>query len=164
MRTRTCRRPRDGRLPSVHARELAQAAPVVKLDDEAVRALGTLADSGLPGLVIETDGSFIVVPASQVLRVALPRYVLDDAALARVWDEASADGLARRLVGRRVADLVAVLERDDDEPSHTVDGDANLVEIAAVMAAAHVPLVAVVDNDRLLGVVTVNNLIGHLRA
>lgn len=143
---------------------MAQAAPVVKLGDDAAQALGTLADSGLPGLVIQTDGSFIVVPASQVLRVALPTYVLDDAALARVWDEASADGLARRLAGRRVADLVAALDRDDDEPGHTVDGEANLVEIAAVMAVAHVPLVAVVDKDRLLGVVTVNNLLGHLRA
>ena len=39
-----------------------------------------------------------------------------------------------------------------------------MVELAAVMAAAHLPLVAVVEDGRLLGVVTVDDLLGRLLA
>lgn len=148
----------------MRARDLVTRAPLVSLTTPAPAALRILADSGLPGLVLQDGASFVVVPASQVLRVALPRYVLDDAALGRVWDEASADGLTDRLTGRTAADLLSAQDRSDDKPPHTVDGDANMVEIAAVMAAAHVPLVAVVDRGEFLGVVTTNSLIGHLLA
>jgi CBS domain-containing protein len=37
-----------------------------------------------------------------------------------------------------------------------------VVEVAAVMAAAHVPLVAVVEDGRYIGVITVNRLVGCL--
>lgn len=121
-----------------------------------------MASSDLPGMAVAVDDSFVVVPASQVLRVALPRYVLDDPALGRVWDEESADRSADRLVGRRVSDLLASLAAVDDAPSHVVDGDATAVEIAAVMAAAHIPMVVVVDDGALLGVVTARRLIAHL--
>jgi CBS domain-containing protein len=143
----------------MRARELAQPTQLLALDTPALDAMRMLADSQLPGLVIALHKGFVVVPASQVLRVALPRYVLDDAALGRVFDETSADALAARLEGRTIADLARSLEPDDDGPDHYVDGDANAVEIAAVMAAAHVPLVAVVDAGEFLGVVTVNQLI-----
>ena len=141
---------------------MTQSASAVRPGADAALALKTLASSGLPGLVVDAGGSFVVVPASQMLRVVLPRYVLDDPALGRVWDEVSADGLADRLAGRHVSDLIDALGWDDNGPRHMVDGDATVVEIAAVMAAAHVPLVAVVDRGTLLGVVTVNRLIQHL--
>ncbi len=66
--------------------------------------------------------------------------------------------------GERVADLVAALDLDDDVPEPAVDGDATVVEIAAVMTAAHVPLVAVVGRGHFVGVVTVNGLVGRLLA
>lgn len=146
----------------MRARDLSRTVPVVRPEDHADAALRLLASSGLPGLVVAEHGSFIVIPASQVMRVVLPRYVLDDPALGRVWDEVSADDLAARLAGKHVSDLITSLDLDDERPSHMVDGDATVVEIAAVMAAAHVPLVAVVDRGKLLGVVTVNRLIQHL--
>jgi len=124
-----------------------------------MRRLGA---SGLPGLVVRTGKSFVVVPGSQVLRVALPRYVLDDSALGRVWDEASADKLAERLAGLCVSDLLAALDTDDDAPQAIVDGDATAVEVAAVMAVAHLPLVVVVEDGALVGVVTASRLIAHL--
>jgi hypothetical protein len=70
-----------------------------------------------------------------VLRVVLPQYVLDDPSLGRAWDEASADALAGRLEGRRVADLVSALGLSRNLPEPVVDGDSTLVEIAEVMAA-----------------------------
>lgn len=158
--------PRGWQTVGMRARDMAQPTEVIRLDTPALDALRALADSQLPGLVIALKDSFVVVPASQVLRVALPQYVIDDAALGRVWDEPSADALAARLAGRTLADLARALDpsRDDERPDHIVDGEANIVEIAAVMAAAHVPLVAVVDEGTLLGVITVNQLIGSVLA
>lgn len=137
-------------------------ADMVGPSDDAEAAIRLLLASGLPGLAVYVDRSFVVVPASEVFRAALPRYVLDDPALGRVWDEASADRSFARLAGRRVADLLADLDTDDDAPRHVVDGSATTVEIAAVMAAAHVPMVVVVERGALLGVITVTDLITRL--
>ncbi len=146
----------------MRARDLAEPAPVVEVGAPADAGLATLARSGLPGLVVRDGDSFVVVPASQALRVALPRYVLDDASLGRVWDERSADALAARLRERTVADLVAALDRPVRRA--WVDGDATTVEIAAVMAAGRLPLVAVLDAGAFLGVVTVHGLLDRLLA
>ena len=148
----------------MRARDLAQSAPFVGPDDPAIDALRVLTSAGLPGVVVRDGSTFAVIPASQVLRVLLPQYVLDDPSLGRVWDEASADSLMVRLADRRVTDLVRALGLDDEMPEPAVDGDATLVEVAAVMAAARVPLVAVVDDGHFVGVVTVNHLVGHLIA
>ena len=86
----------------------------------------------------------------------------DDPSLARVWDEASADALSTKLDALTVADLVLALDRPERAPDSAVDGDATVVECAAVMSAAHVPLVAVVDGGAFVGVVTVNNLVDRL--
>ncbi|MGY4642871.1 CBS domain-containing protein [Cellulomonas sp. URHB0016] len=144
----------------MHARDLARHVDVLVPSDPLTAAFQRIESSSLPGLVVRTRDGFVVVPASQVLRVALPRYVLDDPALGRVWDESSADAVAARLASLQVSDLLAAQERPGRP--HGVDGDATLVEIAAVMAAAHVPLVVVVEDDALLGVVTAHQLIGHL--
>ncbi|NMM17878.1 MAG: CBS domain-containing protein [Cellulomonas sp.] len=146
----------------MRARELAQPVEVVGPTDDVATAMRLVPSSGLPGLVVAVGDSLVVVPASQVLRVALPRYVLDDPALAWVWDEASADRLAERLAGLRVADLLGALETDADGPSAVVDGDATAVEVAAVMAAEHIPLVLVVDGGVLVGAVTASALIAYL--
>lgn len=151
-----------GRLRDVRARDLVVAAPVLDSSAPAVDALRAMAGSGLPGLVVRSGDRYVVIPASQVLRVALPRYVLDDPSLARVWDDESAEELTSRLTGLTVTDLVAALERPDRPAEPRVDPDATSVEIAAVLSSARVPLVAVVDGDRFLGVVTVNRLVHHL--
>jgi CBS domain-containing protein len=148
----------------MRARDLAESAPVVSPDDPLIEAFSILTSAGLPGVVVHDDGTYTVVPASRSLRVLLPQYVLDDASLGRVWDEASADELASRLAGRHVSDLVSAMEFSDEDPEPAVDGDATLVEIAAVMQAARVPLVAVIDEGRFVGVVTVNRLVRHLMA
>lgn len=148
----------------MRARDLAESAPVVSGDDPLIEAFSILTSAGLPGVVVHDDGVFTVVPASRSLRVLLPQYVLDDPSLGRVWDEASADELATRLSGRFVSDLVSAMEFSDEDPEPAVDGDATLVEIAAVMSAARVPMVAVVDDGQFMGVVTVNRLVRHLIA
>ncbi len=63
-----------------------------------------------------------------------------------------------------MGELIAALDRPDDAPEPTVDPDATSVEIAAVMSTARVPMVAVVDRGRYVGVVTVSRLVAHLLA
>lgn len=148
----------------MRAGALAVAAPLLRFDDSAVDALRTLTTSALPGIVAFDGARYTVIPGSQVLRIALPRYILDDPALARVWDEASADALATRLRERTVADLVAALDRPARQPEPSVDSHATTIEVAAVMSAARVPLVAVVDGTEYVGVITVNALVEALIA
>jgi CBS domain-containing protein len=146
----------------MRARDLAEEAPFVSPQDPMAEAFRVLTTAGLPGVVVHDNGTYRVIPASRSLRVLLPQYVLDDPSLGRVWDEASADTIAERLADRTVQDLVDAMERDDEDPEPRVDGDATSVEIAAVMSAARVPLVAVVDGGRFIGVVTVNRLVRQL--
>jgi CBS domain-containing protein len=137
-------------------------APTVAPSTPVPEALRAMIESRLPGVVVREEGAFTVVPASQVLRVVLPPYVLADPSLGRVWDESSADELVARARGLTVRDLLAALP--EGGAAATVDPDATAVEIAAVLSSAHVPLVAVIDRDELVGVVSVNRLAEALLA
>jgi CBS domain-containing protein len=75
-----------------------------------------------------------------------------------VIDEAAADLLSRRLQDRRALDLLV----DADGPPPQIEGDATLVEVASVMVWLHVPLVAVVEDDRLLGAISIDELLSRL--
>ena len=148
----------------MHARDLAEAFPVVRLDDDALEATRMLTDQGLPGLVVvdEHGGPLVVLPASQVLRFALPEYIEEDPALARVYGEREADTFCKELVGRRVRELMPgrqyLPKRDRDRP--VVPAAATLIEVASVMTRQHSPVVAVVDDEQILGVITVHRLLG----
>ena len=155
---------RFGQTDAVRARDLLIDSPLVGPTTPAQEALRVLATAGRPGLVVRDGERYTVVPASQVLRLLLPRYVLDDPSLGRVFDEAGADDLVARVRDRTVGELIAALDRPDDAPEPTVDPDATSVEIAAVMSSARVPMVAVVDRGRYIGVVTVARLVEHLLA
>jgi CBS domain-containing protein len=145
----------------VLARELADADfPTVGLDDDAAAAARLLAERRLPGLVV-VDAAGLphsVLPGSQVLRFVIPGYVQDDPMLARVYDERHADLLTGKLAGTPVRALLRV---ERTEPP-VVDGKSTTVEIAAVMARLHSPLVAVTEHGRYLGVVTVSSLLGRM--
>ena len=84
---------------SVRARDLAQDLPAVGPDDSALDAARLIAERRLPGIaVVDADGRPVaVLPASQVLRFVVPGYVQEDPSLARVLDEAGADGCALRV-------------------------------------------------------------------
>ena len=147
----------------MRARELAQRDfPQVSLDSDAVEAARLLSRERLPGLVVlDTDGHpYTVLPGSQVLRFLVPRYVQDDPPLARAFDERASDELCAKLAKRTVGDLLP--DKHDVDPTPIVAPDATVIEIAAVMARMHSPVVAVVDGGEVLGAITVRRLLDHL--
>jgi CBS domain-containing protein len=148
----------------MRARDLAEPFPVVHLDTSALEASRLLVDQSLPGLVVvDREGvPLVILPGSQVLRFALPEYVEEDRSLASVFSEADADKFCQALRGRTVAELMPSKQFMPQKSSvrPIVAPDANLMEIAAVMADQHSPVVAVVDDGEIVGVITVHRLLG----
>ena len=146
----------------MRARDLAEEFPVVDLDTDAMAAARLMGQKRLPGLIVcGNDGRpYTVLPGSQVLRFIIPNYVQEDLALARVYNEQASDELLGKLTTSTVRDLLPG-ERDVDELP-IVDHDATTIEVAAVMARMHSPIVAVTDGETLLGAITVSRLLEHL--
>jgi CBS domain-containing protein len=143
----------------MHAIEMAEDFPVVSSDSDAWTAVTLLAERRLPGLVVtDTQGTPVsVLPASQVVRILVPSYVQDDPSLAGVLSESMCDRVASKLRGKTVRALVPA---DGPEPA-LVKTDDTIVEVAAVMARLRSPLAAVMDGDKLVGVITASRLL-HL--
>jgi CBS domain-containing protein len=77
-----------------------------------------------------------------------------------VYDEKASDELFGRLSGSTVKDVLPRPQDVDELP--VVDPDATTIEVAAVMAGMHSPVVAVVDGDEILGAITVSRLLDHV--
>ena len=141
----------------MRAADLAEDYPVVTVDSDALDAARLLAQHRLPGIVV-TDRSgkpFAVLPASQVVRFIVPRYVQDDPSLAGVLNESMADRAADKLGGKKVGDVL---------PDHLTNipsahADDTIIEVAAVMARLRSPLMAVVKDGKLFGVITASHLL-----
>ena len=121
--------------------------------------------------MVVTDSSeepYAVLPASQVVRFLVPAYVQDDPGLARVLTESMADHAAERLNGKTIRDMLP--KKGQQIP--VADADDTLIEVAETMARLHSPLVAVVKDGKLHGVITASRLLaealkerrGHLTA
>jgi predicted transcriptional regulator len=133
------------------------------MDDDALDAVRMMAEQRLPGIVVcERSGRPTrILPGSQVLRFVIPRYVQDEAALARVISERASDRLLGELVGKKVRD---VLSQPPDVDLAVVNPDDTVLEIAVLMARTHSPLVAVVEDNLLIGCVTLPRLLDVLLA
>jgi CBS domain-containing protein len=147
----------------VIARDLAMPYPSIGMDDDALDAVRMMAEQRLPGIVVcEPSGRPTrILPGSQVLRFVIPRYVQDEAALARVISERASDRLLGELVGTKVRD---VLSQPPDVDLAVANPDDTVLEIAVLMARTHSPLVAVVEDDLLVGCVTLPRLLDVLLA
>jgi CBS domain-containing protein len=144
----------------MRARELASEFPTVTLETDALVAARLLADQNLPGLIVVDDKGRpdTILPGTQVLRFAIPRYVQDDPKLAAVVDEVSADAFCQALAGTPVRELLPTKARE----LPVVDGDDTVLEIAALMARARTPVVAVVEGGRMVGAVTLDSLLDRM--
>jgi CBS domain-containing protein len=141
----------------VHARDIAEDFPVVGLDSSAIDAARLLAEHRLPGVVVtdESGHPAAVLPASQVVRFIVPGYVQDDPSLAGVLNESMADRCAEKLGGKKVREVLP--EHLRDVP--TVDANDTIIEVAAIMARHRSPLLAVVKDGELQGVITASRLL-----
>jgi CBS domain-containing protein len=141
----------------MRAEDMAEDFPVISVDSDALDAARMLAEHGLPGLLV-TDASgrpYAVLPASQVVRFIVPRYVQDDPSLAGVLNESMADRAAEKLSGKKVRDVL---------PDHLINvppakADDTIIEVAALMARLRSPLIAVVKDGKLHGVITASRLL-----
>ncbi|MEU7004358.1 CBS domain-containing protein [Nonomuraea sp. NPDC046570] len=146
----------------MRARDLLAPFPTVTFDTPVIEAARLLADQDLPGLIVVDDRGLpsSILPGTQVLRLAVPGYCQDDPTLARVVDEQHADVFLTSLAGRTVREALPVERRE----LPVTDPEATVLELAALMARTHSPLVAVVSGDRLLGAVTLQALVDGLLA
>ncbi|MFI6012622.1 CBS domain-containing protein [Streptomyces sp. NPDC051243] len=149
----------------MRARDLAQPYASVSTDTDALEAVRLLVEHGLPGLLVADPAGqpFAMLPACDVVRTLLPRYVQEDPVLAAVVDEPHADHLCRALAGRALADRLPMGR--PFLPAATPDRTA--VELAELMARTRSPLIAVIERDadgpgRFLGVVTAAHLLKRL--
>ncbi|NUL08477.1 CBS domain-containing protein [Streptomyces lunaelactis] len=148
----------------MRARDLAVEYETVSVDSDALEAARLMAEHQLPGLLVldENGEPKAILPASQMIKVLVPTYVLEDPALAAVVDEKHAARLCRPLVGRPVGDC---LSSKATKPPIAAPDDTAL-EVAALMAQVRSPLVAVAERDRsgthLLGVITASHLLHRL--
>jgi len=136
---------------------MAEDFPVVSIDSSALAAARMLAEHRLPGIVV-TDASgkpYAVLPASQVVRFIVPQYVQDDPALAGVLDESMADRASDKLGSKTVRDVL---------PEHLLNvpsahADDTIIEVAALMARLRSPLIAVMKDGEMYGVITASRLL-----
>lgn len=141
----------------MRAEQIAEEFPVVTAESNALDAVRLMAERRLAGLVVTDQHGCptTILPASEVVRLLVPRYVQDDPALAGVLSESMADRIADKLSGKTVA---AVLPKErPDMP--TVKAEDTTVEVAAVMAHERAPLVAVMAGKNLIGVITASRLL-----
>lgn len=130
---------------------------MVRSDSNALDAVRLMAERRLPGLVVTDDMGkpMTILPASQVVRLLIPAYVQDDPSLAGVLSESMADRIADKLGAKTVA-VVLPKERP---AMPTVNADDTIVEVAAAMARNRSPLVAVMADRDLIGVITATRLL-----
>ncbi|WP_405592256.1 CBS domain-containing protein [Streptomyces sp. NBC_01092] len=156
----------------MRARDLAVEYETVSVDSDALDAARLMAEHRLPGLLVldERGEPKAILPASQMVKVLVPAYVIEDPTLAAVVDEKHADRLCEALAGRRVGDCLS----SKAEPPPIADPDDTALEVAALMARVRSPVVAVAQRDKagprgrekertqLLGVITASHLLHEL--
>lgn len=144
----------------MRARNLASPRETIRVDASAAQAAAVLARLDVRAvLVVDETGAFEgILSDSELLRGLLPAYVEENEALARVLEESASEALYRRLESRTVGDLMPA----DREALPVVDADDTLIEVAAVMVRSRASLVGVVDGGRLVGGISVDDLVSHL--
>jgi CBS domain-containing protein len=141
----------------MRAAEIDEEFPVVDIDSPAVEAARMLVEHSLPGIVVLTaDGQpYAVLPASQVVRFIVPSYVQDDPLLAGVVVESVADRAAEKLGGKTIRELL---------PQHQLtmpaaNADDTIIEVATIMGRLRSPLIVVMKQGKLHGVITASRLL-----
>lgn len=142
------------------ARELAVPLPTVLAGAPASEAARLIADPSVRAVLVLNEGGVVrgVVSDVDLLRFLIPAYVAEAQQLAAVIDERTSDELWSRLEGRTASDLL----REEREETPEVAADDTLVEVAAAMLRTRTPAVAVREGDRVIGGITLTDLLTTL--
>ncbi|WP_435879581.1 CBS domain-containing protein [Streptomyces prunicolor] len=89
---------RARREPGVRARDLAVEYETVGLDSDAMDAARLMAEHRLPALLVvdERGTPKAILPASQMVKILVPVWVVEDPTFAAVVDDRRGDRLCRR--------------------------------------------------------------------
>jgi CBS domain-containing protein len=121
----------------VRAHDIATTIRIVRRDQSVAEASQALADSGKTGLVVADEAGHPVgvITVLDVVRLALPEYLVDDPSLAAMLDEQSIHDVVAPLRNKTLAEVIAdKTVRLRDLPD--VDPDATMLEIAAVLVGS----------------------------
>lgn len=142
------------------ARNLASPHVTIRVDAPAEEAASVLSRHDIRAvLVVDEAGAFVgVLSDSELLRALLPPVLRETEALARVLEERASEELFRLLERRTVRDLMP----GEREAVPVVEGDDTLVEVADTMVRSHASLVGVREQGRLVGGISIDDLISHL--
>lgn len=143
----------------MRARDLARRQPSVWVGAPASEAARALAETDVRALLVVDEGGRLVgvLSDSDLLRALLPSYVEEAGSLAGVLEEEAAELLWRQIQDRRVEELL-----QDREVFPQVNGGDTLVEVASVMVRSRASLVGVVEGERLVGGITISDLLSRL--
>ena len=109
-------------------------------------------------LVVDDSGKLLgVVSDAVLLRGLLPAYVQVNEQLAGVLDEHTAEKLFERVKNRVITELLRDLEE-----LPRVAGDDSLIEVSSVMLRTASPLVAVEEQGKITGGISLKDLLDHL--
>ncbi len=141
----------------MRAEDLEEQFPIVQLDSDAIDAARMIAEHSLPGVVVADTSSkpYAMILACEVLPFILPRYVQDNISLAGVMGDALADHAEENLAGKKVRDVLPKQPRKVP----CIDARDGVIKVAAEMAAHRSPLIAVIKDGRLHGVITAARLL-----
>ncbi len=150
----------------MRARDLVSSFPSASLETDALAAAVMLTEHQQAGLLVtNTAGEpYAVLPASRLIELMIPGYVMEDPNLARVIDERSTNEMRDRLSARSVGDCLP----EGSQIPPVADAQDTILEVAALMVRKQSPLVVVVEragrrgDPRLLGVVTAVELLQRL--
>ena len=142
------------------ARNLASPREIVRDDAPAVEAAAVLSRHDVRAvLVVDGSGEFVgVLSDSELLRALLPPFIAESRSLARVLEESASEALYRRVEHLTVRDLMP----DERDVPPILSGDDTLVEVADTMVRSRASLVGVLDDGRLIGGISIDDLISHL--
>ncbi|MCX4581521.1 CBS domain-containing protein [Streptomyces sp. NBC_01481] len=146
------------------ARDLAEPYPSVSTDISAVDAARLLTEHELPALLVldTAQRPYAIVQGSQLIKQLVPEYVLEDPRRAAAIDDRHLAEVTEKIAGLAVT---AWLPPRTYTPP-VVGPDAGALQVTALMARTHTPLVAVIERDgnqvRLVGAITAARLLERL--
>lgn len=140
----------------MRARDLVRPYPTLSGRAPAVEAVQLAAATSVPSfLVIGPSGALVgVLSNTDILRALLPAYVAESPSIAGVLADDEADLLWEHCRRKRIDELVT--------PDAVVAPDATLVKVMSVMVSTKAPLVGVVDEGRLWGGISLDQVLDSL--